>query len=654
MNHHLLRLNLILALLPLQTSANQCSNYTGGYCSSIVTYPLLLSAGNSIAKTEAMLKANGLDLLLSINKTTPSYGPCVLSFLQWACYSSYPSYALDQVTCKSLCETARTECTSMFSMFGKSSSLPDCTALIPSLNIPYSSTDRCLGRHSDPHSPVKNSTIEAPKLVTCPSFLIKNPAFNDSDPGKMIPHIAGQTCAGPCCIPCPLVHQFYDPFSVRSTDATIFAMCVVSAVLSAFLLVSFAMFPKRQAYPNSFIMLFTLSSFCLHITLIPGLGIGNGSRVTCLDHITEANQETSIACAVQGFLATFFAISLTTWISLFMFNLYLAIVHKKEYLMARYSLAINMAVVIWSVLPGVSLASKKGISSIGFACMFSAKLAITHFFIPMGLVGWPGIILTIVTVIHLLHLLTTTSDLQPRGTSAHGVAGKSETGTNGPSHGLQRSGSARSHTSHLVKASLPTSGSYTALDAAPVAPAAATGNFTSVTGAAPAPAATGNFTSITGATPPAPSHDPPDHSLALGAVAFKKSNMALERETDKATNAIREHREKLANIVQRSWRSVAISVCFTLVFGTFWIFYLQFSIVMDHVDASTEWVATWYGCVLDGGSQRDCALVARPYVPSVYGIAASQFLISSIGTCLFAVFGSGMIEEWRKLVKGTK
>ncbi|KAI8837924.1 hypothetical protein BJ741DRAFT_707668 [Chytriomyces cf. hyalinus JEL632] len=641
MKHLVLRLTLILASLAPLTSADQCFNYTGGYCSSLVTYPLLLSTGNSIAKTEATLKANGLDLLISINKTSPAYGPCVSSFLQWACYSSYPSCvndALDQITCKSLCETARTECTSMFSMFGKTSSLPDCAVPIPSLNVPYSSTARCLGRHSELHSPVKNTTIEAPKHVTCPSFLLKNPAFNDSDPEKILPHIAGQTCTGPCCIPCPLIHQFYDPFSVQATDATIFAMCVISAVLSAFLLVSFAMFPKRQVYPNSFIMLFTLSSFCLHVTLIPGLGIGNGSRVTCLDPITEATQETSVACGVQGFLATFFALSLTTWISLFMFNLYLAIVHKKEWLMARYSLAINMAVVIWSLLPGVSLASKKGISSIGFACMFSAKLAITHFFIPMGLVGWPGIILTIVTVFHLIHLLTTTSDLQARRTSGHGV-GKSDTGTNGPSHGLQRSGSARSHTSYpVVKAHLPTSGSCTALDAAAIAAAAA-----GVGGAGG-----GGRTSTT-----AP-YDPPEHSLALGAAVFKKSNMALERETDRATNAIREHREKIATIVQKSWRSVAICVCFTLVFGTFWIFYLQFSIVMEQVDASTEWVANWYGCVLDGGSQSQCARVARPYVPSVYGIAASQFLISSVGTCMFTVFGSGMIEEWRKLVKGTE
>ncbi|KAJ3136965.1 hypothetical protein HK100_001244 [Physocladia obscura] len=112
-----------------KVSAGTCVTYTGGYCTDYVNYPAYLSSGGSIAASEAVLKAGGIDLLLSLNASTPIDRP----------------YSIDQVTCQTVCQNAVSECTTLFTAFGKTSIIPVCSGTVLSFNVSYSTTDDCLG-----------------------------------------------------------------------------------------------------------------------------------------------------------------------------------------------------------------------------------------------------------------------------------------------------------------------------------------------------------------------------------------------------------------------------------------------------------------------------------------------------------------------------
>ncbi|KAJ3229286.1 hypothetical protein HDU78_009152 [Chytriomyces hyalinus] len=607
-----------------------CMSYSGGgYCSSYVTYPLYLPPGATVSKNEGLLKAGGIDLLLSLNASTPSYRPCVSAFLEWTCYSVYPSCKqddLDQVACKSVCDDAVTKCAAMFALFGKSSALPDCSKPIQNLNVAYSSEKTCLGYKSA--LPKVEVESPPPPPVKCPSFLIKNPAYNDSDPGKVLPSVLGQTCTGPCCVPCPLIHQFYEEEANDAVSTIILIISIISFVLASFILLSFIVFPAKRAFPHSLIVVFTLSAFGLHATQLASLV--DPTRVTCIDRITEASQKNSSACAVEGFLLIFFAISLTTWISVFMLNLHMALVWKSD-LIQRHIYAISAVAVLVCLVPPVALSAANAIASIGITCMFDADHAVTHYFIPVGLVGIPGSLLTFYTVAHLIRQLKSTPDarrvkkLEP---SQSNPAKSSPTKSNPTKSNPTKSNPVKSNPARGNSAILLASAGH-------------------------APEEPGPTTDAQGKKP----EQNVDASLIAGATAFRKSKLALNattttRETEKMQHLMKEHREKMWSLFEKSWRSIAICACFIVIFFTFWGFYLRFAILMAGVNTSTEWVQVWYGCVMQGKSRNECAAVARPFVPSLVGTAAAQYLISSIGIWIFLVFGGSMVEEWRNLVKG--
>ncbi|KAJ3383181.1 hypothetical protein HDU80_001303, partial [Chytriomyces hyalinus] len=356
----------------------------------------------------------------------------------------------------------------------------------------------------------------------------------------------------------------------------------------------------------SLLFLFTLSAFGMHAAQLAALG--NPTRVTCIDPITEARQKNSSACAFEGFLLIACVYGLTVWITIYMLNFHLTIVWRNDF-MHRHAIVANVIGAVLCLIPPILFAASNGIASMGTTCMFDSDHAVSLFFIPVGVVGIPATLLTLFTVLYLWRLLQSMPDIKH-------VSRRKEPGL--------ANSSAR-----LPMVSVASSGGYVA---------------STVPGSVARDLDNNAQGDVNG-----------ENSLASGASVFRKSNLALHlavtRDAEKALHAAKEHREKMRDVFRKSWRSIAICVSFIVIFGTFWGFYFRFTLVMSGVTTSTEWVQAWFGCVMQGKSRNECALVASPYVPSMTGIAAAQILSASIGTVITLIFGEGMVEEWRDLVK---
>ncbi|KAJ3204243.1 hypothetical protein HDU82_005982 [Entophlyctis luteolus] len=356
-----------------QASAASCvTTYPGGYCSDFVNYPFFLASGNSVAAIENTLKAGGIDLLLALNKSTPVDRACVSTFLEWACYTSYPSCdSVDQVTCLSLCKSTVDTCTVLFTTFGKSSMLPNCDGDVQGLTVPYSTSSTCLGASSAVASTGANNTPTSSEPLVCPSFLINDPQYNGSNPNQNYTSIRGQACSGGCCVPCPQILQFYDPARIVALNILNQILEVLSISGSFFILVSYAIFPKKREHPSAMIFYFAIGVFLLHVAHCMDVG-SNGTRASCVDNITEASSYNSKACIVQGFLINFAAIYLASWIGLFKLNLFLSITWHLDWFSERY-VYLHVATLVVSIGPSIGLVATNGVGTTGFFCVFDVK-----------------------------------------------------------------------------------------------------------------------------------------------------------------------------------------------------------------------------------------------------------------------------------------
>ncbi|KAI9342312.1 hypothetical protein BDR26DRAFT_283231 [Obelidium mucronatum] len=364
----------LLALLPL-IRADSCSTYTSGYCTPFVNYPIFVATGGSIAAQEAKLKAGGMDLLLTLNASNPANRPCVSAFLEWACYTSYPSCAndaLQNVPCKSVCANSVSQCKTLFGMFGKTNSLPNCEDSVQGLTVPYGTTPSCLGYSATPtSSDVAKPTGQPPAPASCPSFLIRNPDYNTSNPSQSLTPVLGRQCNGPCCVPCPHVHQFYDPNNFQSLNIANQVLVVLSFCGSSFIVLSYLVFPSKREHPGAIMWFFSLGIFLYHLFQLSIIG-SDGYRVSCVDEITESKQQNNTLCAVQAFIQTFAALYLIFWINMFILNLHLTVVWRKDWFTDKY-VYYRIFSLIYAFIPAIGVLATGSGASIGYSCLADVR-----------------------------------------------------------------------------------------------------------------------------------------------------------------------------------------------------------------------------------------------------------------------------------------
>ncbi|KAJ3238462.1 hypothetical protein HDU81_007731 [Chytriomyces hyalinus] len=607
--------SLLSAALVASSLADTCETYVSGYCTRFVDYPVLVATGSSLSKVESTLKAGGMDLLLSLNASTPSYRPCVAAFLEMSCYTVFPKCSdglLAGAPCKSMCERVVKECTTIFTQFGKTKLLPDCAGNILNFEtqMPYPE-DNCLGLQGKAtvgpeqsgvfgNVNTTSSTVPAPATHECPSFLLKNPDYNFSNPGQVLPPVEGRQCFGPCCIPCPHMYQLYDPLAISGLNILFQTCCLASFLGALYTFISYVMFAKRRVHPGGMIMYYAFGATVCHFFQLFNLG-SNGYRVGCVDEVTEAMQSNSNVCIVQAFFLSAMAQYLTFWINLFMFNLHLQLVWRKDWFQDRM-LIMHVLSLLYTFIPPIAIIATNGVGTIGFTCLASVHHAAPQVLLPMGIIGWPGVVVTVFTVIHLFRMLL----------SAPG------------------SGSANvSSTTSSLATSPNTAGGKSGVKSITSKPAAQTPQ-------APEPSSSGSNTDSIAASKPAKA------GTTNGAAT-------AQTKAGKAAARLAKHRQKIWGVIMKSWRSIAICVGVVIIYGSFWSFSYVIIETFDHVDTNTDWLQAWVGCALSGNPQSVCAAQVSPHIPGGVFIYMQQ-ATSLIGTCTFIIFGGCFYEDWKALL----
>ncbi|KAJ3075926.1 hypothetical protein HDU98_006435 [Podochytrium sp. JEL0797] len=318
--------------------------------------------------------------------------------------------------------------------------------------------------------------------------------------------------------------------------------------------------------------------------------IGNGYRTTCLDDITSAMHGNSHFCTVQSFVQAFAALYLVFWINIFILNLHLTIVWRKDWLSERYAI-LGTTAILYAGVPAIALTALGTAASNGFMCMADGEHVKQWLLYPMAAVGWPGVLLTLYTVGFLMVKLM----------SAPGAA---STATE------KRTASVKPNTASSVRSS----------------------NFN------PAASETNSKWFLKGDTSANSVHFP-----------IKTEQPVVEDNATKLARRLKKHREKMWGILVKSWRSLAMCIAIVLIFGSFWSINLEISIVFESVTSKTPWLVEWYTCALQGNSRAACAKVVAPFVPSIATMALSD-ITSCIGFVTFLIFGTGVYEDWKKLL----
>ncbi|KAI8607399.1 hypothetical protein BC830DRAFT_143478, partial [Chytriomyces sp. MP71] len=371
-----------------------CQRYPGGYCSQYTTYDVFVSSNHTIAGIESMMKTSGMDLLLSLQASAP-YNTCVGSFLELTCYSAYPKCENGiavEVACQSLCQSTRDLCDILFSNFGKAQLLPSCTGSVLGASIIYAKATPCLGESTI--IPITNSTEQ----YQCPSILLPNPSYTSIVP-ENASSVDGQTCVGPCCVPCPLLPHLYPP--EFNTIWAKWKFIVILSILGSLFILSSYVIEKgsNNDYPRYMIKHFMFGILVSHIgssfSLIP-------ERTVCIDSITEATQSNSTLCLMQGLLFLGGLFYTVCYMSIFSMSLHLLVVWNKC-TFSNYRWTLFYSSVIISVTSVSSLAIVGGIRTNGQTCIFKAdNLMAILFMYPVAICAAPACFSNIWTVYHIL------------------------------------------------------------------------------------------------------------------------------------------------------------------------------------------------------------------------------------------------------------
>ncbi|KAJ3408262.1 hypothetical protein HDU80_006302 [Chytriomyces hyalinus] len=609
------RPRLLSAALVASSLADTCETYVSGYCTRYVDYPVLVATGSSFSKVESVLKAGGMDLLLSLNASTPANRPCVAAFLEMSCYTVFPKCSdgvLAGAPCKSVCERVVKECTTLFTQFGKKKLLPDCAGNILNFEkeMPYPE-EKCLGLQatatvgpeqssvSGNLNPAPTAEPEAAKHE-CPSFLLKNPDYNFSNPGQVMLPVAGRQCFGPCCVPCPHMYQLYDPLAISGLNILFQACCLTSFLGALYTFLSYVTFAKRRVHPGGMMMYYALGATVCHFFQLFNLG-SNGYRVGCVDEVTEALQSNSNLCIVQAFFLSAMAQYLTFWINLFMFNLHLQLVWRKDWFQDRM-LIMHVLSILYTFIPPIAIIATNGVATIGFTCLASVHHAAPQVLLPMGIIGWPGVVVTVFTVVHLFRMLLSA----PGGGSTNASSTNSSMATTPNTAG--------------GKSGIKSIGAKSAAQ----------------TPQAPDPTKSGSNTDSVAASKP-------------GKTATTNGVATAQTKSVKEAARLAKHRQKIWGVITKSWRSIAICVGVVVIYGSFWSFTYVIIEAFDHVSADTDWLQAWVGCALSGNSQSDCAAQVSPHIPGGVFIYMQQ-TTALIGTATAIIFGGSFYEDWKELL----
>ncbi|KAG0302125.1 hypothetical protein BGZ98_007762 [Dissophora globulifera] len=127
---------LALSLLATTEAVGSAVDYTGVLCKDYVNYQVWVPPGLNISTIEAGLTQQGMTAA-SLQQLPAS---CLEPFMEYACSSAFPRVEATatpgtfnvRFACKSTCQAAVAQCSSILNLVGKGSVVPNCDIAIPS------------------------------------------------------------------------------------------------------------------------------------------------------------------------------------------------------------------------------------------------------------------------------------------------------------------------------------------------------------------------------------------------------------------------------------------------------------------------------------------------------------------------------------------
>ncbi|KAJ3386494.1 hypothetical protein HDU84_001510 [Entophlyctis sp. JEL0112] len=339
------------------------------------------------------------------------------------------------------------------------------------------------------------------------------------------------------------------------------------------------------------IFYFAVGVFFLHVGHCMDAGSSTGTRISCVDSITEASSYNSVACTIQGFLINFSAIYLSSWIGLFKLNLFATLTWRVDWFSDKY-IYLHAGTLLVSLAPTIALLAVEGVGSVGFFCIFDVRHS-GYFVWPMGLIGWTNCLITFSTCVQLIGMLLSAPETGYKTTSKK-------------SGGLMKSAGSQADLARSMEFN----------DLPPLNIGASRENL------------------------------PQFHPISPKKDIKAKSALSL--------NTVKKASKKFLDVWYKSWRSLAICVSFMFIFGTFWIVEVVAVELLLDVDSTTPWVVTWFACGLAGSTQAQCADLAAPYTPSLGALAAANLSVRLVGIVIFTIFAPQTTHDWRALIQKSR
>ncbi|KAI9327517.1 hypothetical protein DFJ73DRAFT_782890 [Zopfochytrium polystomum] len=240
------------------------------------------------------------------------------------------------------------------------------------------------------------TTAAAPPLLlpaSCPAFFVPATSLAQLASSKTCDPLTG------CCIPCPYQSRFYATGAFDRVVALSVVLNLTSAVLTAFVLISWAVLPGRRDHSGNLIM--HLSAAVLAWMAVQAALVGNPRRVQCADEVTTATSKNNRLCFLHGAVVIFFSNAAVFLAAFTIFNVHLNIVWRTNILSRYNHIGIFICWTVPLVVTVVSFALARVDATPGIACFVAPDLANQFVFALEGFAALPALVATVWTVMHI-------------------------------------------------------------------------------------------------------------------------------------------------------------------------------------------------------------------------------------------------------------
>ncbi|KND02632.1 uncharacterized protein SPPG_01720 [Spizellomyces punctatus DAOM BR117] len=253
--------------------------------------------------------------------------------------------------------------------------------------IPYpTQPDRCValtvsGNQSEPANPLirldpvtGETTVVNPP--TCRAPLVPNP-------NPALPPTAQRACFGACCISCPHLEAFFPPNKISSYLNVTDSLRAISAILSLFVLISYALLPGKRVHPTVILLWFVAAVFLFSATTFFNLGRRKATQCGD-DNVSEADQGNNTTCAVQGAALFYASQASILWCAYLILNLHVTTVWNSHFFADKYPFIHTICWGVPLVVTAVGIYLKGVAFQFGSLCFLSSSRSSPLFFYPMS------------------------------------------------------------------------------------------------------------------------------------------------------------------------------------------------------------------------------------------------------------------------------